>query len=310
MNDEPTKPRELPGHAVRAAIRRTVAVFREEDLTDRAAALTYYSVLSLFPALIALVSILGLVGSAESTTRMLQQIVGDLGPSSAVDALDGPIKQITANRSGAGLFLFVGLAAALFSASGYVGAFTRASNEIYGVSEGRPAWKLRPFQLLVTLGSILTVAVVLVALVLSGPVAEAVGSAAGLSDTFVSIYKVVKWPLLVMVVMALLAVLYYATPNVRHPHIRWVTPGSVAATLVWIVASAGFALYVTNFGSYDKTYGTLGGVVTFLVWLWITNIAVLGGVVLNSEIERSRELEAGLEGAEDELQLAARQEPE
>jgi membrane protein len=305
----PGKPHELPGHSWQAALRRTVTVFREEDLTDRAAGLTYYAILSIFPALIALVSILGLVGSAESTTRALKQIVSELGPVSAVDALDGPITHITANRSSAGLFLVIGLAFAVFTASGYVGAFTRASNEVYGVAEGRPAWKLRPFQLLVTLGAILVVALVLLALVLSGPVASAVGHAVGLSDEFVSVYQVAKWPLLVLVVMGLLAVLYYATPNVRLPHIRWVTPGSVAATLVWIVASAGFAVYVTNFGSYDKTYGTLGGVITFLVWLWITNIAVLAGVVLNSEIERSRELEAGLSGAEGELQLAPRQEP-
>jgi membrane protein len=309
LADDAAKPRELPGHQWRAAFRRTFTTFREEDLTDRAAALTYYSVLSLFPALIALVSVLGVTGDPESTTHALRQIVSELGPASAVDTLSGPIDHITADRSGAGVLLVVGLAAAVFTASGYVGAFTRASNEIYGVSEGRPTWKLRPLQMLVTLVSIITVALVLLALVVSGPVASAVGGAVGLSDTAVSVYQVAKWPLLVVTVMALLAGLYYTTPNVRLLHIRWVTPGSVLATLVWIVASAGFALYVTNFGSYDKTYGTLGGIVTFLVWLWITNIAVLFGVVLNAEIERGRELEAGLRGAEDELQLAARQEP-
>jgi len=305
----PGSPAELDRGGWKAALRRTFDGFRSDQVTDLAAGLTYYAVLALFPALIALVSIVGLFGDPEATTRTITDIVSDLGPETAADTFNGPIESLTANRGTAGFLFVAGMVGALYSASGYVGAFMRASNRIYGVQEGRPFWKLRPLQIAVTLAIVLLLALVVVALVLSGPVAESVGKALGLTSTAVAIYGVAKWPVLVGVVLTMLALLYYVSPNVRLPGFRWITPGSLLAVVLWILASIGFAFYVSNFGSYDKTYGTLGGVVTFLVWVWITNIAVLLGVELNAELERTRELEAGVAGAEESIQLPPREEP-
>ena len=305
----PGSPAELDRGGWKAALRRTFDGFRSDQVTDLAAGLTYYAVLALFPALIALVSIVGLFGDPEATTRTITDIVSDLGPETAADTFNGPIESLTANRGTAGFLFVAGMVGALYSASGYVGAFMRASNRIYGVQEGRPFWKLRPLQIAVTLTIVLLLALVMVALVLSGPVAESVGKALGLTSTAVAIYGVAKWPVLVGVVLTMLALLYYVSPNVRLPGFRWITPGSLLAVVLWILASIGFAFYVSNFGSYDKTYGTLGGVVTFLVWVWITNIAVLLGVELNAELERTRELEAGVAGAEESIQLPPREEP-
>jgi membrane protein len=302
----PESPRGLGFKGWTAVLRRTVTEFQDDQLTDRAAALTYYAVLSIFPALIALVSIVGLVGDPRTTTDSLTEIVETLGPSSAAETFQGPIEQLTSNRGTAGILLIVGIATAIWTASGYIGAFARASNAIYEVEEGRPFWKLRPLQLAITLAMVLLLALVLVALVVTGPVASAVGDAIGLGDAAVTAWDIAKWPVLLVVVLVMFAVLYYLSPNVKLPGMRWITPGSIVALVLWIVASALFAFYVANFGSYDKTYGTLGGVVTFLVWLWIGNIAVLLGVELNAELERGREIDAGVSGAEESIQLPPR----
>jgi membrane protein len=290
-------------------VKRTIAEFKEDNLTDSAAALTYYAVLSIFPALIALVSIVGLVGDPKTVTDALNDVVSTIGPASAVETFKGPITDITSSKSSAGVLLIVSIAAALWTASGYVGAFMRASNVIYEVEEGRSIIKLRPLQMLVTLVLILMLALVLAALVLTGPVAQEVGSAIGVGDTAVTIWNVAKWPVLFVVVLLMIALLYYSSPNAKLPDFKWVTPGSLLAIVVWLVASAGFAFYVANFGSYSKTYGTLGGVIVFLVWLWLTNVAILLGAELNAEHERSRELEEGVPGAEREIQLDHRSEP-
>jgi membrane protein len=287
-------------------LKRTVTEFRDDALTDRAAALTYYAVLSIFPALIVLVSIVGLVGDPRATTDALTEIVESVGPQSAADTFSGPIEQLTSNRGAAGILLIVGIATAIWTASGYVGAFGRAANAIYEVEEGRPFWKLRPLQLAITLAMVVLLALVLVALVVTGPLASAVGGAIGVGDTAVTIWDIAKWPVLLAVVILMFGVLYYLSPNVKLRGPRWITPGAVVALVIWIVASALFAFYVANFGSYDKTYGTLGGIVTFLVWLWIGNLAVLLGVELNAELERERELEAGVSGAEESIQLPPR----
>ncbi len=303
------RPHELGGRAWVATLKRTVREFRQDNITDWAAALTYYAVLALFPALIALVSIVGLVADPRTVTDTLDQVVSKLGPDSASQTFSGPIRSITSHRSAAGLLLLVGVVLALNAASGYIGAFIRASNVIYEVEEGRSFWKLRPLQLGVTLVMVLAVAVVFLALVVSGPLAEAVGGAIGLSDLAVTLYGLAKWPVLAGLVVTMLGLLYYVAPNARIAGPRWITPGSVLALVLWVLASAAFALYVAHFGSYDKTYGTLGGVVTFLVWLWLTNVAVLLGAELNAELERSRELEAGVPGAGESLQLPPREDP-
>jgi membrane protein len=305
----PRRIRELDRATLWPTLKRTVSEFQEDELTDRAAALTYYGVLALFPALIVLVSLLGLFGNAEATTRILTEIVTELGPASAADAFAGPVESITANREAAGVLFAVGLVAALFSASGYIGAFMRAANKIYEIDEGRPFWKLRPMQMGIALLMVILLALSLLALVLSGPLVDAVAGPLGVGDAAVTAYTYAKWPVLLAVVMTMIALLYYVAPNVKQPGLRWITPGSILALLLWILASVAFAFYVANFGSYDKTYGTLGGVITFLVWVWITNVAVLLGAELNAELERSRELEAGVPDAEREIQLAPRDEP-
>jgi membrane protein len=292
-----------------ATVRRTVTEFSEDNMSDWAAALTYYGLLSLFPALIALVSIVGLVGDPATTTKTITEMVTKLGPSSAADTFAGPIKSITSNRGTAGVLFVLGLATALWSASAYVGAFMRAANVIYETPEGRPFWKLRPLQIVVTLVMLVLLALVALALVLTGPVVTAVAGPLGIGSTAVSIWNIAKWPVLMIVVVTMFAVLFYSAPNVKLAGFKWVTPGAVLAIVVWLVASAAFAFYAANFGSYDKTYGTLGGVVCLLVWLWITNVALLLGMELNSERERSRELAAGVPGAERELQLDARSAP-
>jgi len=302
--------RDLDRRSLLPALKRTVSEFQEDDLTDRAAALTYYGVLSMFPMLIVLVSLLGLFGDPQTTTRTVTDIVAELGPASAADTFTEPIESITQSEQTAGVLFVVGVVGALNAASSYVGAFIRASNVIYEVEEGRPFWRLRPLQLGVTLIMLMAVALVFLALVLSGPLAESVGEAIGLSDVAVTVYGLAKWPILAALVLTMLGLLYYIAPNARITGIRWITPGSVLALVLWVLASAAFALFVANFGSYDKTYGTLGGVVTFLVWLWLTNIAVLLGAELNAELERSRELEAGVPGAEESLQLPHREAPD
>jgi membrane protein len=302
----PSNPRE---HSLLATLKRTVAEFRDDNLGDWAAALTYYGLLSLFPMLIALVSIVGLFADPASTTRTVTDIVTRIGPESGADTFAGPIQSITANRGSAGILFVVGLAAALWSASGYVGAFIRASNVIYETDEGRPFWKLRPLQVAVTVVMVILVAAVLVALVLTGPIVRAVADPLGVGDSAITIWKFAKWPILAVVFVAMIDLLYYASPNAKLRGFVWLTPGAVLALALWAVASAGFALFVANFGSYDKTYGTLGGVIVLLIWMWITNVAILLGHELNAERERSRELSEGVPRAEDELQLEPRQEP-
>jgi len=292
-----------------ATLKRTAKEFQEDNLTDWAAALTYYGLLSLFPALIAMVSLLGLFGDPKTTTASLTEIITSIGPESAAQTFEGPIDSIVSNQSAAGFAFVLGLAVALWSASAYIGAFMRASNVIYETPEGRPFWKLRPLQLAVTLVMIVLVALLALGLVLTGPVVEAVAGPVGLSGTAVDLWNVAKWPVMVAIFMLMVNLLYYASPNVKLRGFTWVTPGSLVAMVVWAVASAAFAFYVANFSSYDKTYGTLGGLVALLVWFWITNLAILFGHQLNAERERSVEIEEGLPRAEREIQLEPRDEP-
>jgi membrane protein len=292
-----------------ATLKRTFTEFSEDNMTDWAAALTYYGLLSLFPALIALVSIVGLFGDPQTTTQTLTQIVSKLGPSSSAQTFAQPIQSITSHRSAAGILFVAGLAGALWSASGYVGGFMRAANVIYETPEGRPFYKLRPLQLLITLVMIVLLAAVLLGIVLTGPVVSAVAGPLGLGSTAQTAWNIAKWPVMLVVVVVMFTVLFHAAPNVKVHGLRWISPGALFAVIAWIVVSALFAFYVANFGSYDKTYGTLGGFVALLVWMWITNCALLLGMELNSERERSRELADGMPRAEREIQLEPRSEP-
>jgi membrane protein len=293
-----------------ATIKRTVTEFLEDGLADWAAALTYYGLLALFPALIAFVGIFGLVADPAGATRSITEIVTEIGPSSAADTFSGPIQSVTSSSNTSGILAVLGFVVAVWAASGYVGAFIRASNIIYETPEGRPFWKLRPLQLAITLVTLMLAAITLLALIVSGPLAQAVGSAIGLSDAAVTAYQIAKWPILALLVITIFSVLYYASPNVKLRSFPWVTLGSVVALVIWVIASAAFAFYVANFGAYDKTYGALGGVVVLLIWMWITNVAILLGHELNAERERSAELAEGVPRAERELQLEPRDEPD
>jgi membrane protein len=294
-----------PTPTTMGTIKRTVKEFSEDNLTDWAAALTYYGVLALFPALIALLSIIGLLTDPQKLTDALTAVV----PQSSARTLEPVIEQIAGNTGTAGFGLVIGLALAIWSASGYVGAFTRAANVVYETPEGRKIWKLKPLQLLITLVGVLFAAVILAMLVLSGPVVEAIGEAIGIGETGQTIWNVVKWPVVLVVLALMIAVLYYSTPNVKLRGFKWVSPGAAVAILVAIVASAAFAFYVGNFGSYNKTYGALAGVVVFLIWFWLINVALLFGIELDAEIERTKELKEGVPRAEKEIQLDARAEP-
>ena len=303
---KPDDPTDLHKDSWVGVLKRTGKEFSDDKCTDWAAALTYYAVLSLFPAVIAMVSLIGLVGDPKKTTDTLLGIVGDLGPQTAVDTFRGPIEQVTSAQNTAGLLLVVGLLGALWSASGYVSAFSRASNAIYEVEEGRPFWKLRPLQVLVTLVCVTLLAIVALALVATGPLAEAIGEQIGLGSTFLTLWDWLKWPVLIAIVSVIISILYYAAPNVKQPKFSWFTMGGFIALLVWVLISVAFGFYVANFGSYNKTYGSLGAVVSFLVWLWLTNIAILFGAEFNAELERGRELQAGMKDAERTIQLPPR----
>lgn len=292
-----------------ATIKRTATEFQEDNLTDWAAALTYYALLSLFPALIAMVSLIGIFGDPRATTQSLTEIITEIGPESAAETFKGPIESITESSGTAGVAFVLGIAAALWSASGYTGAFMRASNVIYETPEGRPFWKLRPLQIAVTFAMIVMMALLAVSLVLTGPVVSAVAEPLGIGSTAVDVWNVAKWPVMALVFLLMLAILYYASPNVKLRGFKWVTPGSLVAIVVWILASALFGFYVSNFGSYDKTYGTLGGLIALLVWFWISNLAILFGHQLNAERERSLEIEEGRPRATEEIQLEPRAQP-
>lgn len=288
----PDEPTDLTAPAWRYTARRTLHGFTAVGGTDLAAALTYYAVLSIFPAALAVAAILGLAGRTDETIDTVVGVVDDVAGSSAADGVRSAVETIVQTPA-AGWGLAIGVLGALWSASGYVRSFGRALNRVYGVDEGRPGLRLRLQMLAVTAGLLVAAAAVLLALVVTGPVARAVGDAIGLGTIAVTVWGIAKWPVLIAVVIVMVAVLYYTTPNVAQPRFRWVSVGAVLATVVWAVASVGFAMYVVNFGSYNKTYGTLAGAVVFLLWLWITNLALLLGAGLDAELQRTRRLLAG-----------------
>lgn len=293
----PDSPTDLSSRSWRAVLRRTGREFMDDELPDRAAALTYYGVLSIFPALLVLVSLLGIAG--EKTTDALLDNLRQLTPGSTRDIIGDAVEQLQASSGTGGVIAVVGLVAALWSASGYVAAFIRTSNKVYDMPEGRPAWKVTPLRLGITLVLMVLLAASAVIVVFTGPLAEQAGKVIGAGDAAVTAWSIAKWPVLVVLVTLMIALLYWAAPNVRGRGFRWLSPGSLLAVLVWLAASAGFALYVANFGSYNKTYGTLAGVIVFLVWLWLSNLAILLGLEFDAELARQRAIAAGLPADEE-----------
>jgi membrane protein len=294
----------LDGTSWKYIAKKTLREFNKDQCPDLAAGLTYYAVLSLFPALLALVSVLGLFGDPQKTTNALLEIVRGFAPAETVNTISGPVSELT-SAPAAGFTLVIGLVTALWSASGYVGGFGRAMNRIYEVDEGRGFVKLRSTLLAITLLAVVIVALLAGMLVLSGPVSEAVGGLIGLSGPFLMVWNIAKWPVMIILIIAIIAVLYYATPNVKQPKFRWMSMGSAIALVVFLIASLAFGFYVGNFGNYNKTYGALGSVIIMLLWLWILNMSLLFGAEFDAEVERARELQAGIK-AEETIQLPPR----
>ncbi|GAB3534099.1 YihY/virulence factor BrkB family protein [Arthrobacter tecti] len=300
---KPDTPTDIKKPAWGYVLKRTVSEFSRDQCTDLAAALTYYAVLAIFPALLALVSILGFFGQAEATTDAVLNILANVSPD-AETTLRQPIQQL-ASSDAAGLTFVIGILGAIWSASGFVGAFARAMNRMYEVEEGRPFYKLRPVMLLVTVVVLLLVVLMALLLILSGPVAEAVGNAIGLGPTAVMIWNIAKWPVMVFFAVLMIAVLYYAAPNLKQPKFKWVSVGSLIALVVLAITTAGFSLYVAFSDSYQRTYGAIAGIIIFLLWLWLANLSLLFGAEFDAELERARELQAGIE-AEETVQLPPR----
>ncbi|MEU8300160.1 YihY/virulence factor BrkB family protein [Micromonospora sp. NPDC048909] len=303
----PRRIRQLSWRTWRGVLVRSVRNFFSDNCADWAAALTYYGVLALFPSAVVVVSLVGLVSEGERTVDTVLDLARQMGAGSVVanEGFVGVVRDVVDQESSAKVLLSFGLLGALWSASGFIGAFTRASNAIYGVTEGRPVWKLRPMQIGLAAVTLVLLAVVAVGLIVSGPVADAVGdlvNAGGLART---VWGVAKWPVLALIMMVLLSLLFWIAPNVRQPRFRWLTPGGAVALVAWAVASFGFGLYVANFGSYDATYGSLGAVIAFLVWLYLSNSALMLGVQINAELQRGRRLQAG-ESAPEEPVLPPR----
>jgi membrane protein len=292
MADSTEGPTDLSGRSWFGVLRRTGAEFREDNLTDWAAALTYYAVLAIFPALIVLVSVLGLIG--ESATQPLIDNLGKVAPGPAKEIFTSAIENIQGSKGAAGVFFVIGLLGALWSASGYIAAFMRASNAIYDIEEGRPLWKTLPLRVGLTVLLMVLTAVSAIGVTLSGGLAKEAGNLIGVGDTAIDVWNIAKWPVLLLFVSFMFAVLYWAAPNVKQAGFRWITPGGVLAVIGWVIASVAFAFYVSNFGSYNKTYGALAGPIVFLVWLWVSNIVILLGAEFNAELERGRAIEGGM----------------
>lgn len=289
--DVPAGPTDLSKRSWWQALKRAVREFRRDNLTDWAAALTYYSVLSIFPALVVLTAVLGLLGPAATQTVI--DNINSLVPGQGRDILVNAIREVRGSQNLAGPLAIIGLAVALWSASGYVAAFMRASNAIYEMEEGRPIWKTWPLRLLLTIAIVILLALCAVGVVATGTIADRLGNLLGIGSTGVLIWEIAKWPVIAILVSIAFALLYWAAPNVRHPGFRWLTPGGALAVFAWILASAAFALYIANFASYNKTYGSLAGIIVFLIWLWLSNIAVLLGAELDAELARSQRIQAG-----------------
>ncbi|MEU6841611.1 YihY/virulence factor BrkB family protein [Streptomyces sp. NPDC046716] len=287
----PDSPTDLPKQAWKEALKRSVREFQEDELLDRAAALTYYGVLSIFPALLVLVAVLGVIG--ESATQRILTNLETLAPGPVRDILTKTVSQLQGNAGTGSVMAVVGIVLAVWSASGYVGAFVRTANKVYDVPEGRPFWKILPLRLGLTVALMALAMASAVIVVFTGGIAKRAGGMVGAGDTALAVWSVAKWPVLAVLVVLMMALLFWATPNVKGRGWRWVTPGGFVALLIWLVASAGFSVYVSGFSSYNKTYGTMAGVIVFLVWLWITNLALLLGLEFDAEITRQRAMVAG-----------------
>lgn len=304
MADRPDQRSDLTLRSFRFLLVKTFREFLGDKCTDLAAGLTYFALFAVAPSILVLVSLLGLFGDADRIVERVMDALTQIAPDVDVRTVSTIVDNLT-RQQGAGIALVGGVVVALWSASGYVNAFGRAMNRIHEVDEGRPIWKLRPIMLLITLLILLLAVAICAALVLTGPVARMVGAVVGLSDQAVMVWDVVKWPVVLLLVMLIVGILYWGTPNVRQAKFRWLSAGAGLAIVLWVLATVGFGFYVSRFGSYDATYGALAGIIVFALWLWITNNALLLGAELDVELERVRQLRAGIP-AEENVRLALR----
>ncbi|MDG6108953.1 YihY/virulence factor BrkB family protein [Dactylosporangium aurantiacum] len=293
LENPPSRPTQLTRRSWMDVLKRTIKEFNNDNLTDWAAALTYYGVLSIFPGILVLLAVSGML-LTDTTQNAVLENAQALFPPSIAGPVTGAVDELKQGSGSAGILAIVGLLGAVWTASGYVGAFIRAANSIYDVPEGRPIWKVLPIRLGVTVVVGALIALAALSIVFTGRFAEQAGGWIGLSKQAVQVWDIAKWPVLLLVVLLILAILYWASPNARQTGFRWVTPGGGLAVFIWLLASAGFAIYVSNFSSYNKTYGTLGGIIAFLVWLWISNIAILLGAEFDAELERGRAIQGGM----------------
>ena len=299
----PDSPAQLKGKGLSAALKRTFKQFSQDNLSDWAAALTYYGVLSIFPGVLVLVSLLGMLSNDGQKT--VQDTVSKLSSNEQLQNLVNTVLGQVKDPGTAGIAAIIGIVAAFWSASGYIAAFMRASNAVYDVPEGRPIWKTLPIRVGVTavVGLMLVISAAIV--VFTGNLAKVVGDQIGLGSAAVTTWNIAKWPVLLILISLMFAILYWASPNAKTGGFRWFSPGGVFAVILWLIASAAFAFYLANFANYNKTYGTLGGVIAFLVWMWISNIAILLGAEFDAELERGRAIAAGHDPT-DELFLELR----
>lgn len=266
----------------RRSLGRAAKRYVAENRGDDAAALTYFSVLSIFPAILVGTSLIGLLN--QQATDALLEAVATIAPSGIMQIIEDAVARLQMNPGTAGLVALLGLAGALWAASNYMAAFSRALNEVYATDETRRWWTVLIVRIVLTVVVGVLAALCGIIAATGGAVAEAIGKAIGLGGTAVTVWQWVKWPILLVLVMIIVALLYWLAPAKRTGFGER-APGAVLAVALWIVASVGFGLYVANFGSYEKTYGALAGVVIFLVWLWITNAALLFGAELNATSE-------------------------
>ncbi|MFN8107526.1 MAG: YihY/virulence factor BrkB family protein [Nocardioidaceae bacterium] len=283
---------------------RVAKEFMKDQSLDMAAALTYYAVFAIFPAMIAVFSAVGLVSDPQRVIAKIEEVLTPLIRESTLDRVMTVLDGVAASR-GAGILAVASIVIALWAASAYVNAFRRMMNRIYGVQEGRALWKLRPLMALVTLVSLALVMLMMLIMIISGPISEAVGKVLGFGEDVAHLWDLLKLPVLLIFLVVSVAILYQATPNVKFPKLRLFSTGSVVAIGAIVVASVGLTFYVRNFANYNQVYGSLAGVIVFMLWMWIINIALLCGAELDAELERGRQLHDG-QAAEESLLLPLR----
>ncbi len=271
--------------------KRSLKQLKRDGITDRAATLTYFGVLAIFPAVLVLVSILGLIG--PDTAQRFLTSVQSVAPGGVTDFLSAVIGQVQGKAGAASAAAIVGILVALWSASGYIAAFMRSANAVYHVPEGRPVWKTIPVRLGTTVSVVVLLVLCVVIVGVTGPIADKIGQLIGVGGALQWLWAIAKWPVLIILVALLFSLLYGVTPNVKYGRFRLLTAGGVVAVVIWLVASGLFGVYVSFSGSYNKTYGSLATVIVFLVWLWISNIAILIGLEFDSEVARERMIRAG-----------------